>query len=326
MKLDKDDIAIEEVLYRYFRNELSDSEAAEVDAWRNEAESNEITFQDRRILFMDMKGLSYYENLGNHSVENSWENFRDTNKVEPIRSINYLRYAASIAVILSAVIGVYLYQNQPKEISLAEITQVQDVTLADGSNISLNEGAELRYTEPFQNNERRVQLDGEAYFDIAKDPDMPFVIDVEDVEVRVLGTKFFVNNNDQNKVSVEVEEGKVLVSYSELHQIVEGGNSIVVDMEENEMVELEKEESGIDTFWKTRKLVFNETSLEEVTSVINSAYKSSISLEGATDNCLLTVTFENESLENILEVVSSTLNYEVINDQGSIILKGNGCD
>ena len=60
--------------------------------------------------------------------------------------------------------------------------------------------------------------------------------------------------------------------------------------------------------------------------VVNQAYGTSVSVEGATTGCSLTVVFENESLENVLEIISSTLNYEVVSQQGTTTLRGNGCE
>lgn len=327
MNLDRNDIEIEEVLYRYFRNELSNKEKVEVDAWRTNAAENEEKFSELKLMFLDLKGFSYYKSIGelNLNPEKSWENFRQTNNVRSIKPTSYLHYAASIVVIISAAIGIYLYQNQPTEITLAEITEVQDVQLADGSEISLNEGSSLQYVEPFQNNERRLKLEGEAYFKVSKNPDKPFVVEVENVEVRVLGTRFYINRPEANQVDVLVEEGKVLVSYNDQHEIVEIGQSLSVNTNENTLTETIEHETGVDTFWKTRKLVFDLTSIQEVVEVINKAYDSSVSLEGPTEDCALTVTFDNESFDNVLEVISSTLNYEVVKDQGSIILKGDGC-
>lgn len=324
MNLDNNDIEIEEVLYRYFRKELSDIDKAEVDAWKSNSLENEKTFNEQRLLFLDMKGISYYRNL-DLNAEKSWDHFKVTNNVKPTKSYTYLRYAASVAIVLSAIIGIYLYQSQPGELSISDNGEVQSVQLSDGSDITLNEGATLKYVEPFQNNERRVQLVGEGYFDVTKNPEKPFIVDVQDVEVRVLGTKFFINEPGEGEINVLVEEGKVLVSYNDLHQIVEAGQSISVDLDKNILKTPIKDDIGLTTFWKTRRLVFDQTPIEDVASIINETYNSTIELEGSLEDCFLTVTFEDESLENVLEIVSSTLNYEVEKNQGSIILKGNGC-
>ena len=150
-------------------------------------------------------------------------------------------------------------------------------------------------------------------------------MEIEDVEVRVLGTKFYINQV-KDQLIVDVEEGKVLVSYGDQHKIVESSQSLAVDQKAKEFVEALDDEAGVSTFWKTRMLVFDQTALEEVADVINQTYDTSIEVRGSSSNCLLTVTFENESIENILEVVSSTLGFTVSNEQGVIVLEGNGCE
>ena len=298
---------------------------AEVDVWRAENEANEANFQELRLLFLDMKGLSYYQQVGNLSTESSWKKLQVTHRIKKTRSINYLPYAASIAIVLSTIIGIYFYQNQTIEPQVAVATEIRNVPLSDGSIVTLNAGAKLQYLESIHNNERRVQLQGDGYFDVAKNLDAPFVVEIEDVEVRVLGTKFYINQV-KDQLIVDVEEGKVLVSYGDQHKIVESSQSLAVDQKAKEFVEALDDEAGVSTFWKTRMLVFDQTALEEVADVINQTYDTSIEVRGSSSNCLLTVTFENESIENILEVVSSTLGFTVSNEQGVIVLEGNGCE
>ena len=121
-----------------------------------------------------------------------------------------------------------------------------------------------------------------------------------------------------------MKEGKVLVSYKDLHRIIESGESVTLDLQ-NELLTETKDVNGLTSFWKTRKLVFRLTSLEDVIGVINNAYDASVRLQGSATGCALTVTFDNEEFENVLEVISGTLNFEIIKDQGTYILKGNGC-
>lgn len=317
-----------EGLFRYFRKELSPSEIAEVEGWRDANPQNQTRFEEIRLMHLDLKGLDYYQKL-EVPADQSWEKFNKEHKVAKVRKLTpttvILRAAASIVVVLSAVFLVYRYQNQPTEVSIADLTAVEAVQLNDGSDITLNEGASLAYTEPFQNNERRVRLEGNGFFDIARNPEKPFVVEVQDVEVRVLGTQFYINQNAE-QIDLKVEEGKVLISYQDHHEIVEAGAAVSVDLTTSTVSAAVPDESGLDTFWKSRRLIFNLTSIEEVVEVVNQAYGTTVSVEGATTGCSLTVVFENESLENVLEIISSTLNYEVVNQQGVTTLRGDGCE
>lgn len=325
MNLDRNDIDIEEVLYRYFRDDLPEEERAEVEAWKSISRENEAMFDELRLLYLDLKGLSYYSNLEIGNAARSWEVFKRDNRIKPINPTSYLRYAASIAIIFAIAIGIYLVQKNPSEVSLAASNSDQEFQLDDGSQVRLNEGSILKYAEPFQNNERRVILTGEGYFDIAKNPDKPFVVEIGEAEVRVLGTEFYINRPSDKKIEVLVDEGKVLVSLNDKHEIVEAGNMLSVDLMTDSLSFSTTDRHGADTFWKNRILIFDLTAIDEVVATVNKAYDSNVILKGSTEGCSLTVTFDNESLENVLKVISSTLNYQLVEDQGSITLEANGC-
>lgn len=326
MNLNNNDNDIEEILYRYFGNELSPEERQEVNAWKDETAKNEAKFEELRLTYLDLKGLAYYKNVGN--ADSSWEEFAKENKVRSIRpssfkSAAFLKYAASILIGVSAVLSIYYLQNQQQEIAIIP-TQVEQVKLPDDSHITVDKGGSLEYEIPFQNNERRVRLAGNAYFDIAKDAAAPFVVNAGDAEVRVLGTKFFINQPTTQTLNVTVDEGKVLVSYQGIHEIVTTGQSLTVDLVKGQATS-EVDSIGVDTFWKNRRLVFNKTPIEEVIALVNQVYSVNIQLAGRQEGCALTVTFVDESVDNIVEVISNTLNYEVSRSQEDYILTGDGC-
>jgi len=329
VNLDKNDTEREEILYRYFQKELTATERAEVEAWSAMSPENKRLFDEIKITFLDLKGMAYYKSTELHEVDQSWEKFKKDNKVRDMhaassKSFTFLKVAASVAILIAATFGIYYYQIRVQEVTIVNTDQVGEITLSDGSAISLNEGASIEYLQPFQNEERRVKLIGEAYFEVAGMPERPFVVETGDAEVRVLGTRFFINRPAEKDISVQVEEGKVLVSYKDLHQIIDAGESVTLDLQNKRLTETE-DASGLTSFWKTRRLVFRLTSLTDVIDVVNKAYDISVQLEGSTEGCSLTVTFDNEEFENVLEVISGTLNYELTEDQGAYTLKGNGC-
>lgn len=317
----------EEILYRYLRKELKPEEIALVEAWIKDSSENQRVFAEVKMMFLDLKALAYYENAEVTQTNRSWEKFEKEHKVKHMPKTNmstFLKYAASILLAISVSIGIYYHQNRVETITVASAELVQEITLPDASYVSLNKDARLQYDEPFQNNERRIILKGEAYFEVSKAEGKPFVVEAGDVAVRVLGTRFFINQPSSHQMEVQVEEGKVLVSYKDSHQIINTGETIVVDLVNKELVETH-DAVGINSFWKTKKLVFRLTSLEDAVDMLNKAYGASVRLEGPTAGCALTVTFENEELPDVLEIISSTLNYQLVEDKGTYILTGNGC-
>jgi len=85
-----------------------------------------------------------------------------------------------------------------------------DVVLPDGSKVCLGSGSKLIFPQEFDKNQRRVVLDGEAFFDITKNKEKPFIVNANDIDVRVLGTEFNVNSrSSQNSSEVVLVEGSV---------------------------------------------------------------------------------------------------------------------
>jgi ferric-dicitrate binding protein FerR (iron transport regulator) len=112
------------------------------------------------------------------------------------------------------------------------------IVLSDGTKIWLNAGSQLIYPSVFTDKIRQVKLVGEAFFDVAKNPKKPFIVNTSDLSVHVLGTRFDISAYPDDKVIQTVlEEGKVSLKYS-ANGIL--GREYVVEMEPNQMVELEK--------------------------------------------------------------------------------------
>ncbi|EJW92056.1 anti-sigma factor, partial [gut metagenome] len=92
----------------------------------------------------------------------------------------------------------------------------KEITLADGSCVILNACSKLQYPNQFTDNYRNIKLNGEAYFQVAPNPDKPFRIKTPHFGVEVLGTKFNVKSYPDDQIqSVEVENGKVQVDLPE---------------------------------------------------------------------------------------------------------------
>ncbi|MDP2890367.1 MAG: FecR domain-containing protein, partial [Bacteroidota bacterium] len=112
------------------------------------------------------------------------------------------------------------------------------IILSDGTKVWLNAGSQLIYPSVFINKTRQVMLIGEAYFDVAKNPDKPFIVRASDIQVQVLGTRFDISAYPEDKmIQTVLEEGKVTLKYS--------GKGILnreyeVEMVPNQKIELNK--------------------------------------------------------------------------------------
>jgi ferric-dicitrate binding protein FerR (iron transport regulator) len=111
------------------------------------------------------------------------------------------------------------------------------IVLADGTKVWLNAGSQLIYPSAFINKTRQVMLIGEAYFDVAKNPDRPFIVHASDLQVQVLGTRFDISAYPEDKlIQTVLEEGKVNLKYSRKGFL---GREYSVEMVPNQKVELD---------------------------------------------------------------------------------------
>ncbi len=136
--------------------------------------------------------------------------------------------------------------------------------LADGTMVWLNSDSELRYPVNFAGRERRVFLKGEAYFDVARNMDMPFRVEAGEMEVEVLGTEFNMNvYGDDGCLRTTLAEGKVRVSYAATRQacILEPGEQAL--LEEGALSVRQVDLRDV-VDWKEGRFVFSDLPLEAI--------------------------------------------------------------
>ena len=153
-------------------------------------------------------------------------------------------------------------------------SQVITMRLADGSHVWLNAGSSITYPVAFIGNERKVNISGEAYFEIAHDPTKPFFVTNGDVQVQVLGTHFNVNAYDnESEVKVTLLEGSVEVKSEKSKVKIVPGQQAVATLNPNPL-NSQPTESKLSTLasidleavmaWKNGKFFFNETSINDI--------------------------------------------------------------
>ncbi len=215
------------------------------------------------------------------------------------------------------------------------------VTLEDGSKIILKSGSRLRLPEHFAPSERVVFLTGEAFFDIAKNPERPFFVHAKNIVTRVLGTSFWVKNTEGSKnIGVEVITGKVTVYKEKTTAQKPSENDGVVltpNLKVTYFVEDEHFVTGLvekpvllkvtETQQQSPQFNFKETSLSDVIKQLEAAYGIQIVLANdALNSCPLTADLTKQPLYTKLDLICASLNaaYEIKGT--SILISGKGCE
>ena len=178
-----------DILYKFFEGNASFEEEVAVKQWMEESAENRLAFLKERKLFDAMLLLGNEEIIKNGKK-------RFSINLSSLRT-ELIKIAAVIALTLG---GSFIYRQMQTEqtpIALQTITvpagQRINITLADGTNVWLNARTTIQYPITFNEKERLVKLDGEAYFDVTKDKSKPFIVQTDNYNVEVLGTQFDVN-------------------------------------------------------------------------------------------------------------------------------------
>lgn len=240
------------------------------------------------------------------------EAYRLLQKLEHHKRFHFrhITYAiASIAALLCLIFGSIHYSRYIEEKSIV-FTQAgttfgekKQLTLPDGSRIVLNSCSSLRYPNKFIGKTRTVELDGEAYFEIAHNEKMPFIVSTCNFNVRVLGTQFDVKAYRQDEiVSVDVKSGKVQVDLPEAMMRLTAQEQVLINTLSGEYNKKNEEKEV--AVWIKGSLRFNHTPIRDVARELERMYNCRISFaEDQEFNNLISGEHDNQSLESVLESI-----------------------
>jgi transmembrane sensor len=315
-----------DLLVKYLLGEATPQEAAAVQDWIAAHPDHQKQFDQFVLIWTKSKELAVSSTVDEHAA---WERFKSrvqqSTQPKPLARkmdhYHWWRIAALFVIIAGGALLYFLGQEKPVQ-TLTVQAAVQPLvdTLPDGSVVTLNKNAQISYPEKFVKETRTITLKGEAFFNVVPDRQSPFIIDVNDVTIRVVGTSFNVCS-ENGTTEVIVETGVVQVirnnKVAELHP----KERITVKETDSTMVKT-VEKDQLYNYYRTKEFVCDNTPLWKLVAALNEAYDSNIMIGRATLRSLpLTVTFQNESLENILNVVSETFEIEVIKEEGRIVLR-----
>ena len=230
--------------------------------------------------------------------------------------------AASIVFLLSALVIWNTYS--PEKIIATD--EIVNVTLEDGTSIWLNKGSTLTLDNSFASNNRSVTLDGEAYFDVARDEKLPFTIQAGDFNVEVLGTAFNVRSNDLATSSVAVERGTVKVTANNTPEILTKGEYAIISQEEGVVKTTLTDQNEFS--WKENKLMFSDAPMANVIEDIASFYNVNIEMNQTNVDCPFSITepisVDLTTIMKLLEVSNGVMH--TTDESGKIIITSISCD
>lgn len=251
------------------------------------------------------------------------------------RKLTTLTVAASIAFLLLSLPLVLLYQSSKEERGsqlqeIAAISYVKKIAkrgekltlvLPDGSVVKLNAGSSLKYSTSF-GAQREVYLQGEAYFEVARDTLKPFIVKAGEVATEVLGTSFNVKYSAKDSVvQVAVTSGKVAVTFPQVNERFSLLPTEVLVIETNGVSKGYFDEELL-LGWKDDILVFENADIEEITQRLSTWYDVDIEVRGQTKvERKYSGKFKRRTLGHVLEGISYSSNFEFSIQQKKVIIE-----
>lgn len=310
---------------KYLLGEASDPEKQTVLDWIAADPANKQYFDQFKLIWDISKELAMQSPVDENKA---WQKFQQRVRQKPAATVKKIRFsplrvAAAIALLIGLSVGGYfLYDSMkpPKDLVLYTEHQVMKDTLPDGSMVTLNKRSLLSYPPKFRGNKREVVLKGEGFFNVTPDKNKPFIIHAGETDITVVGTSFNVKNIDGN-TEVVVETGIVRVTKNGETIVLNAGERTTISAHSNTPVK-EEVTDKLYNYYRTKEFVCDDTPLWKLVEVINEAYDVNI-VFGREElrNIPITSPFYNQSLDQVLEVISLTLNIKVIKKDNQIILE-----
>ena len=271
--------------------------------------------------------------IENIDIENEWQIIKQKTNIDK-KEISINRKSkfsvwkiASVIAIFLILGGVLLFSLRNTETVLTAKNGIENFILPDGSEISLTKKSTLKYSDDFNVKSRKLELSGEAFFKVSHNKTKPFIVKANSVNIEVVGTEFYVNNN-KTKTEIIVNKGIVSIYRKENKSdsvLLYKGAKYIFDKRTKKQVKLKNENNNFIS-WKTKVFEFKNTSLSEVVKLLNKAYNVKIILKNkALKTCMINTTFEKQNIESILKVLKSMINIS-IKRKGNIIEISGSCN
>lgn len=322
---------IDELLVKYLTGESTEEEKVYVQQWLQQGEKNRQYYDHFRLIWEESLQLAATATVDEDAA---WQRFQQRTEnpgtqqgtLKYLPALRWIKIAAAVILVagLSWIAWVLLSDKTATEVPLATIETTNDVksdTLPDGSFITINKNSSLTWPEQFKGKSRNVQLTGEGFFSVKSDKQKPFIVSAgNNITIEVLGTSFNVKSR-QDSTEVIVETGNVQVSWLTGKTMLKAGEKVIIKNGQDS-VHKQVINDRLYNYYHSRTFICDNTPLYKLVDALNDAYDANIVIGNpAINNMLLTTDFHNESLDNILDVVSGTFNITVVKENGAIILR-----
>jgi transmembrane sensor len=325
--MEKSETYFTELVASYFSGEATAGDIQLLSGWVASDPEKQKQFEEYRRTWT----LLEEERIGSRvDIEAEWKEFSSKKTKRSFSFTTAYRIAALVVLLLVPAWFIWRYVSGPEMIRIAAQNGPVGCTLPDGTLATLKKGAVIEYPGTFSGKTRPVGVSGEVCFEVTHDPEKPFIVETGNVRVEVLGTVFYVFAPEgQDNISVILTSGSVATYFKgeKSRKVLLGpGETAEISVAEHSIAKHEGADPNL-LAWKTRKMVFENATLEEIVTLLNEVYSSRIIIEDRRlADCRVTATFDGQSLESVLNVIRATLGIVCETTSEGIVISGKACD
>lgn len=328
---------IDSLILSFLERTISSDELQVLRKWVKASNENEKYFRQFQESWLLSNGAFAKKRF---HKEQAYQNFLDRIKKSdinvtkrPIALRKILYYAACIILIFGAGIGLQygLRTHQNEEVMSYKLESPRKakvkISLPDGSVVWLNASSSLCYNNQFGVSNRDLSLQGEGYFEISKNPQLPLMVTSGNVKVKVLGTKFNVQNyQDDDEIRVALQEGSIDFSDSRYEKsILMKPNQLIICNKKTGVLTLKDINTEYTNSWIHDDVFFNEEKLGTIAKVLERAFDVSIHFENEGLKNLIfygDLKIEADNIIQIMDIMSATnkFNYRYNRDKKEILI------
>lgn len=308
------------LITRVLAGEAADSERKELDEWLKSSAHHRDIFSEYKTIWQTPPAkapkVTINKPLAWEKINQKIDSHEQTaeksqKKVIPLinKSKVWFYSLSGIAAMLIIIAGVYFLLLPKPQSQLLSYENTQETTtdpfiLSDGTAVFFNGKASLDYPAEFSDNQRKVSLKGNAFFDVTTFADNPFIIELDGARVVVPGTSFnIVQDTTHGNIELAVLSGKVILETATGQSIALHADEKVSWQPESKSLTREPILSYNFMAWKTGKLEFMETGLDQVFSDIQKAYHLEMTWPAEVARQKLTARFIDEKPEDIFHTL-----------------------
>lgn len=308
-----------ELLAKYFTNEATEVERAEVEKWSQSREDNTLLLEKLNFLFK--KNPKSITPDFKQFKDQDWEKLYHKTLAADSKRVTWpmvWKLAAAISFIIVALSSILFFTRRESLLEIATADYTKEVWLPDSSYVLLNKNSKLLVESDYQNGNRKVSLIGEGFFKVKSNPESPFSVSTYEVSTTVLGTQFNVSARTDSSIIVSVLEGKVRVAAKDNQHVLTANTSASYN---GDALQLLASADLNYLAWKTGVIRFRSQSLQEAIRFISSHYEQSITLASSVDpDILITVELNNLALDQALEIITATLDLQVRKETNGYVI------